>query len=363
MTWQAIRRCWIGAAVVAVGTLTSPALSRDDLSGLVARLASDDAAVRLAASEELAARGDVSLRDLEALIVDARTPAEARARLVAAARQRFFGSPRAAMGILRGNELVRGVMVESVREEFPASRVLLAGDRIESIEGHRIDSFETFRAHLISRDPGDVVRVGLVRNGQPMMVRVELGMYGGGAGLWTDLDEVTLETAWVVRTSTWPRGEGEAIVVRLAGPSGVSGDEVPTFQEPVQLPDGTFEPFSVTAGGEGSGRVASSWSGGRITRGWAGNRGQIQVQIGGQQPFGVQNQRARLQALINSTERNIAMLRQTIEQNAMMMRQAPGQPAAALRLQRQLEEQIDREQVQLARLRAQLERMDGVPQR
>ncbi|MFN0010874.1 MAG: PDZ domain-containing protein [Phycisphaerales bacterium] len=171
-------------------------------------------ALREAATLELAVSPEFSLKDLEGVLMDAPLTLEQRSRLLAAARARFDRGPRAALGVEFANnnfaggipnpEPDNGLVLRRVFPNFPSAAVLLPGDRIEELNGEPVritsESTASFRPLVISRDPGDVVRVRVVRNGEHLTLDVPLGRY-------TDLprsqslSDREVAAAWAVRSA------------------------------------------------------------------------------------------------------------------------------------------------------------------
>jgi S1-C subfamily serine protease len=85
----------------------------------------------------------------------------------------------------------RGVLVQSVEPDGPANeagmrggtiesqlggaRIMLGGDVIQSFGGKRIDSMSDLTGEISRRDPGDEVRVGILRSGDERTLTVTLG--------------------------------------------------------------------------------------------------------------------------------------------------------------------------------------------
>ncbi len=65
--------------------------------------------------------------------------------------------------------------IESVLGGFPASAVLEPGDFVLAVEGGPMDSLDVIRAQIGDKAPGDVVELLIERDGEQMVVEVELG--------------------------------------------------------------------------------------------------------------------------------------------------------------------------------------------
>lgn len=176
-----------------------PAPPAEDLADLVVRLDSTDVQTRLDATERLAKSPAITLKQLETVLRAGPLSLEQRCRLLAAARRRFISEPRAGMGIQPDiNFGQHGVGLAGIQQDFPASKVLRPGDRIVSADGVPIDTWETIRAVIISRDPGDEIPVSIVRDGGTLNVTVKLGEFARlrQAGI----DSGLLEDAWILRS-------------------------------------------------------------------------------------------------------------------------------------------------------------------
>jgi membrane-associated protease RseP (regulator of RpoE activity) len=68
-----------------------------------------------------------------------------------------------------------GIPVEAVTPDSPAEKAgLKAGDRIVSWDDDEVNSVEEWMPMLASQRPGDVVRVGIIRDGTDMTLKVTL---------------------------------------------------------------------------------------------------------------------------------------------------------------------------------------------
>lgn len=155
---------------------------------------------------------------------------ETRMRLIGALRQRFMETPRAAMGIRFGGMTPAGVLIQETFPRFPGNDMglLFAQDIITAIEGNRLDIQvtqqgdairvqELVRAIILSHEPGDHVRLSILRpglapnlddqvaganvidsTGQHLELLVPLGVYTALPQNREDL-RATLENAWRVR--------------------------------------------------------------------------------------------------------------------------------------------------------------------
>jgi S1-C subfamily serine protease len=85
----------------------------------------------------------------------------------------------------------RGVLVQTVQPDGPASkaglhggtiesqlggaRIMLGGDVIQSFDGRRIDSMSDLTGEISKHEPGDRVRLGIMRSGDERQIAVTLG--------------------------------------------------------------------------------------------------------------------------------------------------------------------------------------------
>ena len=254
-----------GAAALAVGG----EFAATPIKALMPDLDSADYATREAAREMAAVSPEISLRDIEAALTVEKLSAEQRARLMVAAHERFVRGPRAALGVQMAAGGIPnpapepGVRLGAVFPNFPSAGVLLAGDRVLEMNGEPVqmlgDGSASFRPLVISRDPGDTVRVRLNRGGVERTVDVPLGRYADlpnlGMGGRAGLSEVELTAAWVVRSAAYATKWEEAapIVAPLNGDRwGVLGEE------PIRR-DGQRAPaLSLVAGGRPRGSLESA---------------------------------------------------------------------------------------------------------
>jgi hypothetical protein len=213
------------------------------LQQLVADLGSEDFDVRVDATESLSSeRSPYRLRDLEAILRSPQLSPEQRSRLMQAALARFAGEPRAAMGISAPQvDEAHSIVIQSVTPDYPAAALLKPGDRIESLDGVRLDGFDSFRAIVIAHDPGDEIAIQIVRQGQSMTLRVRLGLYGAAPNFmpigqfipaaWKyrsreyrglEIGEPVLNVRFAQDGWRWPQDDSSSALARVGG-----GDPLP----------------------------------------------------------------------------------------------------------------------------------------
>ncbi len=151
--------------------------TRPTVAELVDRLDSPVFAARRQATTDLLIRRDLTLDAAEWLLTDTSLSPEQRLRLERVALEVFARGPRAALGIQFPRESRDGVRIEAVLDEFPASAMLRAGDRITEADGLPITRQATFRAAILSHDPGEVMVMKLVREGEELEFGVLLGSF------------------------------------------------------------------------------------------------------------------------------------------------------------------------------------------
>ncbi len=151
------------------------------LAAVVADLGSADFQVRDRASLEMLSRTDTTLAVIGELLRAPGLKAEARERLLAAAREVFQRTPRGALGVqFGGGRMSSGLTISRLIPGFPSGKTLRVGDEILAINSVPVRNTSTFspdtgalRPHVIARDPGTTVRVTVAR---------PVGEVGGGVG-------------------------------------------------------------------------------------------------------------------------------------------------------------------------------------
>jgi hypothetical protein len=200
-------RPWSCALAVAAGVLAggawaqptgdAPGAPSPDLVALSQKLASEDARERIAASERLREDPSITLRQIETLLTSSGPfTAEQRQRLLSIAWDRFRTEPRPAMGIQTSALMdeSRRVILQGLPPGFPAASVLRVGDWLESADGIPLTG-TNLRPLILSHDPGDTMKLRVIRDGAVLEVSVRLGRY---ADLTNQLqiDSDLLWTAW-----------------------------------------------------------------------------------------------------------------------------------------------------------------------
>ncbi|MFN0131445.1 MAG: PDZ domain-containing protein [Phycisphaerales bacterium] len=218
-----------------------------DLKRLVADLGAADLATREAGSEQITKTRSIRLRHLEPLLRDPTLSPEQRVRLTSLARDRFWSEPRAAMGVRSEGPFgsTRGVVLTLITPGFPAAEVLKVGDRVEVLDGIRLEVFETFRHVIISHDPGDEISASIVRDGVTLALKIKLGHF---AALGMQLDDQILEAGWRLRSRPFAAlGAPPTGRIRLDPPVLAIAHDAAMQQGMVDADAG---PVGVVAGGE-----------------------------------------------------------------------------------------------------------------
>lgn len=176
---------------------------------LVEELGSSDWSTRERAGQALRVAEGFTVGRIEETLARPGLDAERRARLHALGEERFRGSPRGALGVRFAMERFdqRGLEIAAVFPTFPAAKVLQAKDVILAINGVGVADSIAVRPLIISRDPGDVLRVRVLREGEIVDVEAPLGDFArlGQPNQPTDLTLEELRRAWLVRSAGWPR--------------------------------------------------------------------------------------------------------------------------------------------------------------
>lgn len=88
----------------------------------------------------------------------------------------YGGAVDATMAKALGIDNPQGVIVGGVLEDGPAAQAgLKKGDVLQTLNGEPIESWLKFRTAIATSDPGDVITLGLIRDGEQMDIEVTLG--------------------------------------------------------------------------------------------------------------------------------------------------------------------------------------------
>ena len=121
----------------------------------------------------------ISLETLEGYLRHEDLSYEQRARLRLACLRRFALRPKGALGVAFGTIRVGAIEVEPIPpdERFPASALLRAGDQVAMVDDRIIDGSFSLRVEILSRDPGQMLPVTIIRNDEVMRLDLPLGSY------------------------------------------------------------------------------------------------------------------------------------------------------------------------------------------
>lgn len=192
--------CSIALLVTLPAWGTAWGQASDRVRGLVRDLGSASFVERELAEDELQFGAEIALEELESELRRTDLSQEQRLRLLKAASVRFASEPRAAMGIQLSNELSElGLRINGPVEGFDSMGKLQVNDIISEIGGLAIRSHTDLQAAIVSRSPGEVVPVEVVRGADKLRLDIRLGS-------WSDLSSPaglprpSLEAAWIYRS-------------------------------------------------------------------------------------------------------------------------------------------------------------------
>lgn len=224
-----------GLVIASLACLAAaPARGAPDVESLLAKLNDDSLAARDEATRALAIESEIPLRTIEAMLERPGLSPEQHARLLVAARDRFQRTPRAALGVRFATtppprvilhwqgrpvpllHIYTGprVVIDRVFANFPAGKTLQPGDEVTRVNGRTLagTGFNPMRPHIISREPGESLELVILRHGQELSVRVDLGRYTDLPGP-NNLSTGDLSQAWAVRSSAYPPGPAAALIM------------------------------------------------------------------------------------------------------------------------------------------------------
>ncbi|MGE4198648.1 MAG: hypothetical protein AB7G11_16180, partial [Phycisphaerales bacterium] len=252
------RLVWSGCAIVAAGTLGAAALaqpvggvdhgdapagaSRESKASLyiesLAKLNSPIAMEREAAQEVLSNDPAFTLKQIEQSLRDGSLSGEQRCRLMQAARDRFFTSTRAAMGVQFSRlPLPERVVLERTYPQFPSFEVLQRGDMIIEVEGEQLRSrgaWDRLGAHIVSKDPGESLSLVIRRGEQKIPVEVKLGSYRDLPGN-NGVDLAKYERAWELRSARYRTTSPEPIATGIPAGKWELGLTTPEEQKRIRI--------------------------------------------------------------------------------------------------------------------------------
>lgn len=188
------------------------------LESLVAKLDDPSLIEREQAMAALRRLPGVTLRAVEQYLRRPTLSGEQRVRLAQVGQSVFAKEPRAALGVsfMQGmlDDEDGHVQVDTPTAGWDSARVLRPLDVIRSIDGIRVRSRLEARAAIISHDPGEIIPIDILRNGQPGTVRVRLGNFAdlGDRGF---IDPTVHEASWRLRLSRAVNESSKPLIVDL----------------------------------------------------------------------------------------------------------------------------------------------------
>lgn len=183
------------------------------LRELITQLDAPEFDLRKDATAKILADDRFTLKLIESVLIGERDGAdksghavltdEQFARLTQIARDRFFRSPRAAMGVQFGDSpaLPNRVLVGQTFPKFPAHTLLEEGDMIVEADGqtlHANTSRWRLQGMIVSRDPGDVLPLVIRRGARRIAIDVPLGRFSDLEN--SGLDDGRILNGWSVRS-------------------------------------------------------------------------------------------------------------------------------------------------------------------
>jgi hypothetical protein len=183
-------------------------LTPAEVDALVEELNSDDVATRLNADAMLMT-AMAPLRELERCLLRDDLTAEQRMRLTAAAYVAFTTESRAAMGVqFSPSPDQHSILLIYTDPKFDVHSKLRVGDRVQAMDGVRLQDIEHAIAIIQSHSPGDEVAVGVERNGQLLDLKVVLGSRDALPSA-----NAVKDRAWIIRSAAYaPRLREEAVI-------------------------------------------------------------------------------------------------------------------------------------------------------
>ncbi len=240
------------AGIVAIGLFAGTGLADP-----IAALDHAEYAERERASERLIEAVNGELKRLEAMIRDRELTPEQRARLESIGWEIFQRGPRAGMGVSFGGEVPRGVQIGGTVPGFDAADVLAAEDIILEMNGQELDSVDTMRYLIVARDPGDVMRLKVQRQGRVIDAAVRMGAFAQLDARPQQIVPDVMENAWKARLGEWPEAEHRVLTeARLSGPAPATNPFVSSEGFDRWLAHGEPLPPRLTGGGEPTGGLA-----------------------------------------------------------------------------------------------------------
>lgn len=153
----------------------------------------------------------ITLEMIEALIERPGLSPEQLARLRLAALRRYAMRPKGALGVSFGTIRVGAIEIQPIPEDddFPATKVLKDGDQIAMVADRIIDGSFSLRIEILSREPGDILPVTVLRGQRVLHLDLELGSFDDLSGA-VRMDSDLLNSALALRWERARRGQSKA---------------------------------------------------------------------------------------------------------------------------------------------------------
>lgn len=233
--------------------IEDPARLKNVFDGLVADLGSNDFAVRQRASGRLNADEQFGLGLLEAALKRQDLTLEARTRLAATARQRFFHSSRAALGFQFGLHMRDRIVVGTLFPKFPAFGMLEEGDMIVGADGFKLEgpgAKTLLQAIIVSHDPGENLQLVVRRGARKLDLSVPLGRFDELPEQGPVFIDERLSRAWRIRAQSRLRVIVEPIRIDPAPESwGPSDDAARRKADRMLMRETNEAPLTLVGGG------------------------------------------------------------------------------------------------------------------
>lgn len=169
---------------------------------LVDQLGSDSWLERDLATLDLANfNSEISLTELELFFSDITLSLEQRTRLKLVCIYRFTDYPKGGLGVSFGKIEPGSIEVKPISNNpnFPASAMLNPGDAIARVDGVMMTNSLDLRLQILSREPGEVLPVTVIRNNQLIEMELPLGSFSdlaSGSRLDSFQSQLALEIRW-----------------------------------------------------------------------------------------------------------------------------------------------------------------------
>lgn len=199
LSLAAVARAQIGGGPIDAPV---PETTPEVIEDWVEQLGNEDWLMRDLATLELSELDPgISLETLEGFMCHEDLSPEQRARLRLACLRRFALRPKGALGVSFGTIRVGAIEVQPIppSEEFPATMLLKENDQIAMVGDRVIDGSFSLRIEILSRDPGSILPVTLIRNERVLRLDLPLGSFSdltGAVRMDSQLLTSALERRW-----------------------------------------------------------------------------------------------------------------------------------------------------------------------